>query len=105
MSVEHVTIPARFNGPPATANGGYACGLVASAIGPSATVRLTAPPPLDVPLVLRRDNGAARLFDGETLIAEGGPGAPAGEVRRPPAFDEAARAAEGYAGRDPDDHV
>ena len=39
MTPDQVTIPARFNGPPGTANGGYACGLVAAAIGASAGVR------------------------------------------------------------------
>ena|SRR5215217_1806300 len=105
MAVEHVTIPARFNGPPTTANGGYACGLVAAAIGASATVRLVAPPPLDVPLQRRREDGVVRLVDGETVIAEGRPGEPSAEVRTPPSLDAAARASEGYAWRDPEHHV
>ena len=65
-----VTIPARFNGPPGSANGGYACGLVAAAIGPAATVRLLSPPPLDVPLERRREaDGAVRLLAGDVAVA------------------------------------
>src|SRR5918996_2619259 len=51
-----VMIPARFNGPPATANGGYTCGLVARLLGVDAEVTLRRPPPLDRPL---RWDGAA----------------------------------------------
>lgn len=49
MKSEHPTIrvPARYCGPPASANGGYVCGLVADAIGQLVTVRLLKPPPLD----------------------------------------------------------
>lgn len=44
-------IPARFNGPPASGNGGYACGAVAGT-GP-AQVTLRRPVPLDTPLTER----------------------------------------------------
>jgi hypothetical protein len=100
-----VTIPARFNGPSGSANGGYACGVVAAAVGPSATVRLTAPPPLDVPLMRRRDSdGVVRLLHADTPIAEGRPGAPAVAVPDPPPLERAAQAAESYMGRDPERH-
>lgn len=42
-----IRVAARFCGPPASANGGYVCGLVADAIGQLVTVRLLKPPPLD----------------------------------------------------------
>jgi hypothetical protein len=63
-----VTIPERFNGPPGSAHGGYACGVEADATGLGASVRLTAPPPLGVPLSRRRDpDGLVRLLhDGAT---------------------------------------
>ena len=67
-----VSIPARFNGPPASANGGYSCGLVAAAIGQAANVRLRLPPPLDVPMLRRRDpDGVVRLVHGDAVVAEG----------------------------------
>ncbi|MCJ9429794.1 hypothetical protein [Kordiimonas marina] len=63
-----VTIASRFNGPPSSANGGYACGLMASLIDGPAEASLKAPPPLDKPLTLRGESGEARLYDGETVI-------------------------------------
>lgn len=94
-----VTISARFNGPPGSANGGYACGLVAAAIGPAATVRLLAPPPLKVPLERRRESdGTVRLLAGEVAVAEGRHGRPAVDVPAPPTVDKATRAAGAFAG-------
>jgi hypothetical protein len=45
-------IPPRFNGPPASANGGYAAGLVSEALGGGFEVTLRRPPPLGVDLDL-----------------------------------------------------
>ena len=42
-----LSIPARFNGPPASGNGGYSCGVLAACVAGPARVRLHAPPPLD----------------------------------------------------------
>ncbi len=66
-------MPSRFNGPPDSGNGGYTCGLVAQALGGDRPVEVTlkAPPPLDRPLTVARDDGSVRVSDGETLIAEG----------------------------------
>ena len=48
---ETLTIPARFNGPPASANGGYTCGLVAGLVGAEdVSVSLRLPPPISKPL-------------------------------------------------------
>jgi hypothetical protein len=68
-----VLIPRRFNGPPASANGGYACGLVSRHIGRGpAEVSLRSPPPLDTALELRRgDEGEVFLFHRDVLVAEG----------------------------------
>jgi hypothetical protein len=95
---EVVSIPARFNGPPASANGGYACGLVAAALGPAANVRLLLPPPLDVPLVRRRDpDEVVRLLHGDLVIAEGRAGQPAVEPPAAPTPAVARQAARAYA--------
>ena len=51
-----LTIPACFNGPPTSANGGYTCGRVAQLVGAEvAEVSLRSPPPLDTPLSVGRD--------------------------------------------------
>jgi hypothetical protein len=87
-------IPARFNGPPATANGGYTCGLVARLLGGDAEVTLRRPPPLDRPL---RWDGAA-LWDGDDLVASAEHTEL--DLDLPPAVgvDEAAEASRNYTG-------
>lgn len=104
--VDEVTIAERFNGPPGSANGGYACGLVAAAIGTAASVRLSAPPPLDVPMTRRRgDDGVVRLLHGEVTVAEGRAATPDVDVPDPPALAEATVAARSFAGLRPEHHA
>ena len=69
-----VTIDKRFCGPPNSANGGYVCGLLASAIGGSGEVTLRAPPPLDrrLDLVAAAD-GTVELREAQTVLATGRP--------------------------------
>jgi hypothetical protein len=105
METERVVIGGRFNGPPASANGGYACGMVAEAIGSAARVNLRAPPPLDTPLNREMENGTVRLLDGETLIAEGEGASPTADPAPAPSPEEARAAAGRYAGLDPEKHV
>jgi hypothetical protein len=67
-----VLIPRRFNGPPASANGGYACGLIGRYIRGPAEVSLRSPPPLDTALKLvRTPDGELQLLHRELLVAEG----------------------------------
>jgi hypothetical protein len=95
--VSAVTIAERFNGPPGTAHGGYACGVVADAIGLGATVRLRLPPPLGVPLARRRDSdGVVRLTHGDAVVAEGRAARPAVEPPPPPSWTGAALAAREF---------
>ena len=64
-----ITLDARFNGPPGSANGGYACGMAAGAVtdGP-AEVSLRRPPPLEAPLdVVLTDTGGEVRHDGQTV--------------------------------------
>jgi hypothetical protein len=72
---EFVAIPARFNGPPGSANGGYTCGVVAELVGSEVVqVSLRAPPPLERPLpVTRHEGGRVELHDGGAVVAEGEP--------------------------------
>ena len=64
-----IVIDRRFRGPDDSANGGYACGLIACSIDGSAVVTLRCPPPLDV--ALRVADG--QVWDGDTLVAEVAP--------------------------------
>ena len=89
VTPEPVVIGHRFNGPPSSANGGYACGVVADAIGSAARVSLRAPPPLEVPLTLEQEDGTTKLLDGDTLIAEGVADAPTAEPADAPSLAEA----------------
>jgi hypothetical protein len=91
-----VVLERRFNGPPATANGGYACGVVARHVDGPAHVSLRRPVPLEVPLELERhDDGHVTLHDGELLIAEGDPALPLDDLEPPyrPTVEEARAAA------------
>jgi hypothetical protein len=67
-----LTIPARFNGPARSGNGGFVAGTLAEqAAGSVATtveVTLRRPPPLETALVLTRSDGRATLaVDGDTV--------------------------------------
>ncbi len=68
-----VTIADRFRGPPDSANGGYACGVVAAALETSEPVQVTlrSPPPLDTPLSIVEVEGGVQMKHGETVVAEG----------------------------------
>jgi hypothetical protein len=68
-----VRIPTRFRGPPTSANGGYAAGLLARSVAPhAAEVTLRMPPPLERPLRVEVGEGgaAAGLGDGDDILAE-----------------------------------
>ena len=96
---EALTIPARFNGPPSSANGGYACGRVAQLLGTEeVAVSLRLPPPLERPLEVVRDGERVELRDGDgALVAEGVPETLGLDV--PDAVSPAEAAAASEAGR------
>ncbi|HEY8057155.1 MAG TPA: hypothetical protein VID94_00320 [Acidimicrobiales bacterium] len=75
-----ITIAARYEGPPGTANGGYVAGLLAASFGPSARVRLEAAVPLASPLLLTARDDEAWLSVGDQRVAvahaDPGPAAP-----------------------------
>ena len=94
-----VTIPARFNGPPDSANGGYACGALARFLTEPAEVTLRMPPPLGRPLSVHRAAAGAdhdvELRDGDDLLGTARELA-ALDADPPvrPSFEEAVAAAE-----------
>ncbi len=98
---ESVTIPARFNGPPASGNGGYSAGALAALIEGPVEVSLRRPVPLDTALrVTREDDGRVLALDGDDLVAEAR-AVPDFELEAPaPVGVEEARAASaGYRGK------
>jgi hypothetical protein len=81
-----LVVAPRFCGPPDSANGGYAGGLIAACLDGQAEITLRRPPPLARPMAVERDGeGSVRVLDGDVLIAEGTslPGGPAVELPVP----------------------
>ena len=85
-----LAIDRRFRGPNTSANGGYACGLVASAFHEPVEVTLRLPPPLGTQL--RLDGN--RLLDGESVVAEAHPCHLHVDLPAPVSFEEATAAAQ-----------
>lgn len=68
-----LVVPARFNGPPHSGNGGYVAGLVAARLerpDVPVTVTLMAPPPLEHPLAVEREGDRVSVRDGDQAVAE-----------------------------------
>jgi hypothetical protein len=93
-----VIIPERFNGPPASANGGYTCGLLARELGGVAEVTLRRPPPLGRVLEVASTNGGLELRDGDELVAVAHSVEVEVDVPGPVSMDEAEAASARYAG-------
>jgi len=102
-------IPARFNGPPHSANGGWFAGAIAEhlapglprpgAPSPAVTVRLSAPPPLEVDLSMEPDGEGIRLTDGDTHVAVANLSEPLSRPSGTPVtFAEARAAGSAYEG-------
>jgi hypothetical protein len=67
-----LSIPAFFNGPPESGNGGYTCGRVAELVDAEVSVvSLRSPPPLDTALEVVREGDRVSVVHGDTLVAEG----------------------------------
>lgn len=97
-----VTISGRFNGPPESANGGYACGATARLLTDGSEteapveVTLRRPPPLDRPLrVERRPDGVA-LYDEDEVVSEARPAELQLDLPAPISPEQAMQAAERF---------
>jgi hypothetical protein len=93
-----LTIDSRFNGPPASGNGGYVCGLLAREIDGPAEAALRVPPPLNKPLTLSRDGARVLLHDGAILVGEAKPATLDLTAVPAPSLAEARDAAKRYGG-------
>jgi hypothetical protein len=74
LALDTLVLDPRFNGPPTTANGGYACGAVGELVDGPAEVTLRLPPPLGVPLdVGFLPGGEVEVRDRDALVASARP--------------------------------
>ena len=90
-----MTLPRRYRGPGASANGGYACGRLAAFVdADEVEVTLRLPPPLERPLGVVRETGVVQLLDGDALVAEARPGSLALDPAAPVAVPDARAARE-----------
>jgi hypothetical protein len=65
-----VIINGRFQGPPDSGNGGYSCAMIGQFIDGPAAVRLRIPPPLDIPMEVRKNEGRVELYhQGELAVS------------------------------------
>ena len=97
---ETLTVPARFNGPLESGNGGYSAGALAAFLDGPVEVTLRRPVPLDVELdVVREEDGSVRALARDALVAEARP-APGFDLDPPAAVsvEEARDAVERYRG-------
>lgn len=93
-----IVIASRFCGPPNSGNGGYVCGRLAAAIDGAASVRLTAPTPLETTLRIERSNGTVKLLHESSVIAEAKPAAVDLAPPVAPSYAQAESAAGRYIG-------
>jgi hypothetical protein len=90
---ETVVIDRRFRGPPESANGGYASGLLAQRLEGAVEVTLRAPLPLGEDLQVVGDESGLALRHGNTVLAEAQRAELDLKVPDPVSLDEAAAAA------------
>jgi hypothetical protein len=94
-----IVIDPAFEGPPMSAHGGYACGMLAAYLPADAEITLRTPVPLGTALeVVRHEGGGLALRDGTTLVAEGASTRLADGAPEPPAFAEALAATASFPG-------
>lgn len=103
-TARELTIDARFNGPPDSANGGYLSGRLAELLAGEllgaepVAVTLRRPPPLAEPMTVVAVGPGLRLERAGTLVAEAAPAELTGTVVEPVDPDRAAAAARYYGG-------
>lgn len=94
-TISTVTIPSKYKGPPAIANGGYVCSLFADYIDGVTDVMIKTPTPLDRELQIRTNgDGSFYLTDGDQVIIQAKPGVLDLAVPDAPGYEEAVRARE-----------
>ena len=97
---ESIMVEQRFHGPPGSGNGGYSCGMLGKLFSGPALIRLSIPPPLDAPMLVRENDGGLELLYGDELVATGRPTTFDIEIPEPPDFEAAEAASKRYRGFD-----
>tara|TARA_R100000935_G_scaffold58152_1_gene94146 strand:+ start:1075 stop:1785 length:711 start_codon:yes stop_codon:yes gene_type:complete len=82
-----ILIPAQFNGPPGSANGGVSAGLAASRIDGPAEVSLRAPPPLDASMDMVEVDDGYEIRHGNQLVMTARPAAPLAPPQQAPTYE------------------
>jgi hypothetical protein len=98
MPNREIVIDPAFEGPPASAHGGYACGMLAAYLPADAEITLRAPVPLGTALELAPYDGGLALRHGTALVAEGASTRLPDGAPQPPAFAEALAATASFPG-------
>jgi hypothetical protein len=98
MPNPEIVIDPAFEGPPASAHGGYTCGVLAPYLPADAEVTLRKPVPLGTGLRLAPYNGGLALHDENDLVAEGASTHLEDRTPQPPTFAEALAATASFAG-------
>jgi hypothetical protein len=93
-----IVIDPAFEGPPGSAHGGYACGMLAPYLPADAEITLRTPVPLGTALELAGQQGGVALHDGTSVVAEGGSTRLSNVTPQPPTFAEALAATAGFPG-------
>ncbi|MFI6686951.1 hotdog fold domain-containing protein [Streptomyces sp. NPDC050485] len=102
--VQTITVPARLQGYPGVAFGGYVAGVLAGrAVANTVRVDFRRPVPTGAPVRLAPTaDGGSELTDGDTLLAVGVPAEQSTEVPDAPSWEEASAAATAYRAAPPD---
>lgn len=96
---EQLIIPAQYNGPPDSGNGGYSCGALGVLVDGPAKIRLSSPPPLDTSMTVHRlDGGAVELRRDDELVATAIPQSVKLNIPVAPSLEQAEQASRDFAG-------
>jgi hypothetical protein len=98
MPNREIVVDPTFEGPPGSAHGGYACGLLAPYLPDDAEITLRGPVPLGTPLELVPHQGGLALHDGSTVVAQGASTRLENGAPQPPTFAEALAATASFPG-------
>jgi hypothetical protein len=98
MPNREIVIDPAFEGPPGSAHGGYACGVLAPYLAADAEITLRKPVPLGTGLRVVPHNGGLALHDENDLVAEGASTRLEDRTPHPPTFAEALAATASFPG-------